>query len=202
MYNMNHKTFAFTGIWEQAFGQPERNGAWLIWGKEKQGKTWLALMLAHYLSSFGRVLYVSAEEGLSKNLVDTCMRIGIDASSKMRMMDYTAMDELEAILAHRRAPQVVVIDNLTVYNDELKYGAFMKLLRTHESKLFIFLAHEENKQPYTISAKLCSRYAKVRVHTQGLAAFVTGRCPGGVLHIDEQKAQLYWGVNHTANDTH
>ncbi len=32
--------------------------------KKKNGKTWMALLLALYLSAFEKVLYVSAEKGI------------------------------------------------------------------------------------------------------------------------------------------
>jgi len=193
MYNKAHKTYQLSGIYAQIFGEPERNGCWLIWGEEKQGKTTLALILANYFSTVERTLYISAEEGLGKNFKDACRRAGIDGESKLRLCDYTPMDQLMQRLDSRRPFRVVVIDNITVYNDELKYGAFLRLLNEHPDKLFIFLAHEEAKRPYGSTAKLCSRYAKVKIHVRGLAAFVEGRCPGGTVKINEDKASIYWG---------
>lgn len=175
-------------------GAPERNGAWLIWGAEKNGKTTLALMLADYLSTVEDTLYISAEEGLGKNFKDACQRAGISPTTKLRAMPYMPLAELEEYLSAKRRPKIVVIDNITVYHEEMKYGAFLNLLKKHDDKLFIFLAHEEQKQPYTSSAKLCSRYAKVKIHVQGLVGFVGGRCPGGTVVVDEEKAALYWGT--------
>ena len=48
-----YKTFPFEGVWEKALGNPEVGGFWIIYGREKQGKTWFSLMLAEYLSKFG-----------------------------------------------------------------------------------------------------------------------------------------------------
>lgn len=191
--SMEFPTYKLTGIWERVLGAPERNGAWLIWGEEKNGKTTIALMLANYLANIEKVLYVSGEEGIGNNFKQAMRRAGIDHTSKLNVIPYMALPELDMQLQKARAAKIVVMDNITVYHEELKYGAFGKLLATHNDKIFIFLAHEEKGQPFTSSAKLCSRYAKIKVHVEGMAAFVSGRCPGGHLMIDEDKAALYWG---------
>jgi hypothetical protein len=195
IYNMTFKTYPFTGIWQEVFGEPETGGAWLIYGEEKQGKTWFAILLANYLSQHARVLYVSAEEGISKNFADTCKRAGLSAKSKMAVSGYEPLPELEARLNSRRPPQVVVLDNLTKYSEEMKYGKLLKLLHDYPDVLWLCLAHEEGGKPYTSTAKLCSRFAKIIVRVQGLKGFVKGRCPGGEIMIDEEKAQLVWGTN-------
>lgn len=194
IFNMSFKTYPFTGIWQQVFGEPETNGVWLIYGEEKQGKTWFSILFANYLSTMARVLYVSAEEGISKNFQETCKRAGVTVKSKMVAAEYAPIEDIEQMLLRKRAPQIVIIDNLSIYNEELKYGKFLDLLRQYPNVLWLFLAHEEGGKPYTSSAKLCSRYAKVIVRVQGLKAFVKGRCPGGELMIDQEKAELIWGT--------
>ncbi len=195
VYEQQYTTYRFKGIWNTVFGEPETNGAWLIWGSEKNGKTWFALMLAKMISGLVRTLYISAEEGLGKNFRDAMKRAGIDDSDRnLRLMEYLPLEHLEELLEKRRAPKVILIDNITVYNETLMYGKFHDLLRKNDDKIFIFLAHEENKQPYTSTAKMCRRLAKVIVHVKGLKAFVSGRCPGGAIEITSDKAQLCWGV--------
>lgn len=206
--NKKYKTFAFTDIWLQVFGEPETSGSWLIYGPEKNGKTWMALKLAEYLSRYAEVLYISGEEGLRKTFTDAVKRAKIDISNtKLKFTDYVGIDELHEDLLRRRSARVVFVDNITVY-DELKYGGLKTLLTNHSDKLFVFLAHEENKQPYTSTAKLARKLAQIIIHIEGLSAKVSGRCPGGMLQIDETKAQLYWGATtielpkNNSNDTH
>lgn len=196
------RTYRFDGIWDRAFGEQETNGAWLIWGREKNGKTWFALMLAEYLSKYAKAMYISGEEGTGPLFVASCKRAGIRKNNrKLRFCEYMPVDELDELLKQRAAPRIVLIDNLTIYDEELKYGRFRQLLTTHKNTLFIFIAHEENKQPYTGSAKMCRRLAKVIVHVEGLAASVGGRCPGGVISIHKEKAQLYWGTETENNNS-
>lgn len=186
--------FEFEGIWEEVMGKPERNGAWLIWGPEKNGKTWCALKLSDYLSQFDRTLYISAEEGINKGFKEAIIRARIgNLNNSIGFVEYEPLVDLYERLKCRKAPRIVLIDNITVYSDELKNGAFRRLLLDFPNVLFIFLAHEDRGEPYTATAKLCKRLAKIIVHVEGLACDVSGRCPGGRLVIDEERASLYHG---------
>lgn len=195
LYTQEFDSYDFDGVYKEVFGQPERDGAWMIWGMEKNGKTWTALDLANYFSRFVRTLYVSAEEGIGKNFVQSIKRAKIDpANRQLKFVEYITLDELDVILGKRRAFKVVFLDNMTIYNEEMKYGRLKDLLKKHRNVLFVILAHEERGEPYTSGAKLLSKLAKVIIHVEGLKANVSGRCPGGNMIIDEQKAQLCWGT--------
>lgn len=198
LYDKKHDTFTFNGIWHDTMGDPETNGAWIIYGAEKNGKTWFALKLAEYLSTFEKTTYVSAEEGTGKTFVDACRRAKISVNNKsLHFLEYIPIDELDQKLSRRKAPKIVLLDNVTIYADELKNGVLRKFLQKHSDKLIIFIAHEERKEPYTATAKLARKLAKIIVRVQGLACFVSGRCNGGTLMIDEDKATLYHGTQIT-----
>ena len=191
---MKFKTFPFTGIFQKAMAQPEQSGAWIIWGAEKNGKTWFALKLADYISRFTRVLYVSAEEGVGLGFVEACKRAGLEAGNRSLMFnEYMDVSDISSMLKKRKSPKVVFLDNCTIYADAFKSSAFRDFLKLHPEKLFVFIAHEEKGQPYTAAAKLAKKLAKITIHVQGLAAHIGGRCPGGTISIDEEKAALYWG---------
>lgn len=190
----------FTGIWADAMGQPEHNGCWIIYGIDKNGKTTFALQLANYLTTFDKVLYVSAEEGISMAFRDSCTRVGIDASNrKLTVLDYITIEELDEKLSKRKSARVVFLDNATIYADEMKGGIFRQLLAKYPTKLFVVLAHEERGDPYTAFAKLVKKLAKVIVRVKGLACQVSGRCPGGIIMIEENTATLYWGMQIASN---
>lgn len=186
--------FDFNGIWKEVLGEPEKSGIWLIWGAEKNGKTWFALILANFLSQFSRTHYVSAEEGMKKGFKDAIVRAKISALNKaLAFNEYEPLAELYERLSKRKAPRIVVIDNITVYNNELKNGGMRKLVLDFPNTLFIFLAHEERGEPYTSTAKLCKRLADIIIHVEGLTCNVSGRCPGGKILIDEDRAALVYG---------
>ena len=190
-----HNLFHFVGLWLSIFGMPEMAGAWLIYGKDKNGKTWGTLLISEYLSAFAKVLYISAEQGISSSFKDSIKRAKINPNNnKLHYMGYVSLEELYVILRRKRtAPRIVIIDNITFYLDELKNGAFRKLLKDHPKTLFIFLAHEDRGEPYTATAILCKKVAEIIIHVVGLKLLVFGRCPGGEIDIDEEKAALFHG---------
>ncbi|MBS2100678.1 P-loop NTPase family protein [Carboxylicivirga linearis] len=194
------KRFAFSGVFEIVMGQPTTTGMWIIYGNEKNGKTWFALKIADYLSQLANVLYVSAEEGIDGEFIEACERAKIPFNNRsLKFYEYTEIEVLDEMLSKKRAPKIVFIDNVTIYADELKNGVLRQFTQKHADKLFVFLAHEERKEPHGATAKLIKKLSKVIVRVQGLACFVSGRCPGGVLTIDEEKAQLFHGVETTSN---
>ncbi len=201
LFSRKHIVFAFKGIWRKVFGTPERSGIWLIYGKEKNGKTWFCLKLAEYLSQFEKVLYVSAEEGFGLAFVEACKRAKLDPKNKnLKFLEYTPIEEIKPKLKSERGYRVVFIDNITVYKDELKYGVLRKLADEFKNVLFVYIAHEEKGEPYTATAKLAKKLAHIFCVVEGLATTIAGRCPGGVLTIDEEKAQLYHGTKITENN--
>ena len=114
------RTVKLSGVLAGAVGDAECRGCWIIYGAEKNGKTWFALTLAKDIAQFERVGYVSAEEGLDKSFRDACHRAGITASDKILWDDYLTIDEIVKKYRRPRTPNVVFIDNLTMYSDEIK----------------------------------------------------------------------------------
>jgi predicted ATP-dependent serine protease len=194
IYNQKFKTIAFDGVWANAFGEPEQTGVWIIWGAEKNGKTWFALKLAGYLSTIEPVLYISAEEKTRKTFQESCRRAGLGTEHKrFHAMGYISIPELDERLSKRKSARIVFIDNCTIYKNEFKKSEFQDFIARHSDKLFVMIAHEERNEPYTAIAQLAKKLADIIVHVKGLTCMVSGRCPGGILTIDEQMSRLYWG---------
>lgn len=179
--------------WSSVLGTPEKGGIWLIYGNEKNGKTTFALKIAELLSLQEKVLYISGEEGTRKSFQDTCIRVHFNPQSKVLFSEYLEIPELKEKLAKRQGPKICILDNITVYIDELKHGELRKLQREFPQVLFIFLAHEENNEPYTATAKLCKKLSDIIIRVVGMTAIISGRCPGGTLVFNEEKAMLYHG---------
>lgn len=190
-----HTTYEFDGIWLDVIGTPSTHGIWLVYGAEKHGKTTLALMLSEYISKFAKTDYISAEEGMDYDFAQAVKRAQLNPNNRnLHFREYTPVEQLDVILGKRKAPKVMVLDNATIYHDELKGNRLKELLQRHQDKLFILVAHEERGEPYTSTAKLARKLAKVIIRVQGLQATVGGRCPGGIIHINEEKAELYHGT--------
>lgn len=202
VFSKKFDTYKLDGIWRDVFGLVSKKGIWIIYGAEKNGKTWFALKLADYLSQFAKTLYVSSEEGLEKEFVDAMDRAKLKPdNTRLHFVDHEPLDVLSKRLKKRESPAIVLVDNITTYKDELAYGGFTKFKNKHPNKLIIFLAHEEKNEPYTATAKMIKRLSKIIIRVQGLACFVSGRCPGGTLMINEEKATLYHGQEITKNKT-
>lgn len=182
------------GVFQQALGEPESCGLWLIYGAEKHGKTTLSLILANYLSTLRKTLYVMAEQGFDSDFQQALLRMNVDVRNKSLLLEeYITIDELDRKLKLARHPKIVFLDNITVYADELKNGGLRKLLKANKTKLFVMIAHEEKGQPYTATGKLAKKLAKRIIHVEGLAATVEGRVEGGMMRIDQNSSTLYWG---------
>ena len=180
---------------QRAVGAAEIRGCWLIYGLEKNGKTWLALMLAKSIAATQRVGYVSAEEGLDKSFKDAVIRSGITASDNILWDEYLSVEEIALKYSKPKAPRVVFVDNLTMYADELRPSELQKkLIGALPGRLLIFIAHEERREAYPALARMAKKMAKVIIHVSGLKAFVTSRfAAGGEITIDPEKATLCHG---------
>lgn len=202
IYSQRFTTLKMEGEYEAPFGEPSDNGIWLIYGKEKNGKTTFALQLARYLSTKKKVLYVSAEEGVEMEFTRACSRAGITEKDRnLKFIDYEPLEELKQRISRKKSARIVFVDNITIYNDELKGGELRALQRDYPNLLFVFIAHEDDTggAPYTSSGKLCKKLAKIICHVEGMSAQIAGRCPGGTVVVNEEKAALYYGnqVNET-----
>ena len=115
LYDKKHETFPFDGEMAKVLGNPSVGGVWLVWGKDKNGKTTMALKLADEFTRWERVLYISGEEGTDVAFQRACQRVGIDTGNKrLHFLEYTPVEVLEEILNKRKARRVVFYDNLTI----------------------------------------------------------------------------------------
>jgi chemotaxis methyl-accepting protein methylase len=143
-----------------------------------------------------RVAYISAEEGLDKSFRDAVRRAGITTSDNILWDEYLSIDEIVEKFRKQRSANIIIMDNLTMYLDEIKPMEIRRrLLDALPSKLIIFVAHEERREAYPATARMAKKLAKVIFHVEGMKAFVTSRfSQGGEIVIDEKKSELYYGV--------
>ena len=136
----------FEGAFKAALGCPEVKGSWLIFGNSGVGKTTFALQLAKYLTNFvDKVAFDSLEQGLSLSLQKAWNRVGMEAvGAKVILLDKEGIPELRARLAKRKSPNVVIIDSVMCLIG-LRMSDYQKLVNDFPNKLFVFLAHEDDK---------------------------------------------------------
>jgi hypothetical protein len=189
----------FEGKWLGGIGVPEKSGVWIIWGNPGNGKTTGALMLAKYLTSFGKVIYNSLEEGTRKTFQMAIKRTGInEVKGRILLLNREPFEELKERLRKRQSPAIVFIDSLQYLGlTKKQYIAFKE---EFNDKLIIFISHAEGKNPEGKVAKFVRYDADVKMFCEGYRFFITSRYEGGLpITISEEKAKKYWGEG-VAND--
>lgn len=184
---------------KRAIGPATLRGCWLIYGAEKNGKTWMALKIAKELAKYERVVYISAEEGTEDSFTAAVIRAGLTASDKMDVEEYMSIEQIIEKYKWPKAKNVIFIDNLTIYSDEIKPKKLKKdLIDALPNKLIILIAHEDRGEASPAVARMAKKMAKVVIHVRGLKASITSRfTPGGEIIIDEEKSALFWGEKET-----
>lgn len=85
--------YNFQGKWHDLVGNPGKKFHMMVYGRPKQGKSYFCFDLAQYLSNFGRVLYIAAEEGFSATLQKKLEDMGGDNDN----LDFANFRDYETI---------------------------------------------------------------------------------------------------------
>lgn len=191
---LKRETYAFEGAWAEAFGQPEQNGVWFVWGGSGNGKTSFVLQLCKELSRFGRVAYDSLEEGASLTMQNAFVKMGMqDVSRRFVLLDREGMELLDARLGKRKSPDIVVIDSFQYTGMTFRdYQAFKE---RHADKLLIFISQADGSKPAGRTAVSVMYDAALKIFVSGYRAISKGRYFGtkGYYTIWEERARLVYG---------
>ena len=191
---LKRETYAFEGAWAEAFGQPEQNGVWFVWGGSGNGKTSFVLQLCKELSRFGRVAYDSLEEGASLTMQNAFVKMGMqDVARRFVLLDREGMELLDARLGKRKSPDIVVIDSFQYTGMTFRdYQAFKE---RHADKLLIFISQADGSKPAGRTAVSVMYDAALKIFVSGYRAIRKGRYLGtkGYYTIWEERARLVYG---------
>lgn len=103
--------YPFTGDWKKLLGEPDIRFSTLVRGEAKSGKSTYAAKFAQYVSQFGRVLYISAEERLkSKTLQGRLVYCGV-TSDKIRFVHEKDIKNIE-LLVKNGGYRFVIFDSV------------------------------------------------------------------------------------------
>lgn len=187
------ETIRLSPEWEQAFGEPEAVGTWLVWGNSGNGKTSFALLLAKELCRHGVVLYDTLEEGTSLSMMNAAERCGLAEVNRRIRFVSEDMDVLVERLQKRRSPRMVVIDSFQY--TQMTYKQYLQLKEALPRHLLIFISHADGNLPASRSAKSVMYDASLKIWVEGYRAHSKGRFIGerGYLNIWEEGARRYWG---------
>jgi len=107
----NVDVYPFEGEWKKLLGEPDIRFSTLIRGEAKSGKSTYAAKFAQYVSQFGRVLYISAEERLkSKTLQGRLIYCGV-TSDKIRFVHEKDIKNIE-LLVKNGGYRFVIFDSV------------------------------------------------------------------------------------------
>ena len=191
---MKKRTLPFTGAWCDAFGIPEAQGVWFIWGNSGNGKTSFVMQLCKELTRFGKVAYNSLEEGAGLSMQNTLRRFRMqEVNRRFMLLDCEPIEALSERLAKRKSPDFVVIDSYQYM--QMTYKAYLKFKEAHRGKLLIFVSHADGNNPSGRSAKSVMYDAALKIWVEGYRAFSKGRFIGetGIFTIWEEGARRYYG---------
>jgi hypothetical protein len=192
---IKHRTLSLGGEWGNCVGEIDRTGVVFFWGGSGNGKTSAVVSFAKELSTHGRVLYVSLEEGYTFSFQNTLRRFDMqECNSNFMVLAETTIDELSSRLLLPRSPEFVVIDSFQYL--QMTYRQYIAFKERHRDKMLIFVSHADGKQPAGRAAKSVMFDAGLKIWVEGHMAFSKGRFigPTGKAVIWEQGAEQYWGI--------
>lgn len=190
----NREVYAFEGALQEAFGQPEQNGVWFIWGRSGNGKTSFVLQLCKELTRYGKVAYDSLEEGDSLTMQNALMRVGMGDVGRRFILLNESLKEVDTRLKRRRSPDIVVVDSFQYAHIDLKQ--YEEFIDQHKNKLIIFVSQADGLKPWGRTAQSAMYSASLKIWVEGYRAISKGRYRGnlGYYTIWAEKAEEYWSA--------
>lgn len=173
-----------------------RHGVVFFWGNSGNGKSSAVMAFAKMLSGFGRVLYVSKEEGYSLSFQHTLSRLSMtECGAAFQVIDDEDLDTLKERLAKPRSPEFVIIDSVQTMG--MTYKDYRALKERFKSKLFVLVSQVDGKQPDGRPARKMMYDADLKIWVEGYTAFSKGRFIGetGKYIVWQRGAAEYWGEN-------
>ncbi|REC47849.1 MULTISPECIES: ATP-binding protein [Chryseobacterium] len=144
-------TLAFDGEWKDSFGEPEKNFKMILYGGSGEGKTEFTVRFSKYLAGFGKVSYISPEQGISKSLQDAIKRNSMEeVAGKVMFLTGGTFDELLTYIKKSRS-KFIIIDSLDYM--KLTVDQFKILIAKFPKKAFIIIAWAKNGSPKSQHAK-------------------------------------------------
>lgn len=191
---MKKETIPFDGVWEEAFGRPERYGVWFIWGRSGSGKTSFVLNLCKELARFGTVAYNSKEEGDSLTMQNALIRAGMgEVNKRFVLLNNESMEDLDVRLSKRRSQDFVVVDSFQY--TEMDFKEYLDFKKRHPKKLLIFVSQAAGNLPKGKPAISVMYDASLKIWVEGYRAISKGRFFGslGYYTIWKERADIYFG---------
>lgn len=191
---VRNRTLAVPPEWQGCLGEEiARHGVVFIWGNSGNGKSSAVMAFAKMLTSAGKVLYVSKEEGYGFSFQNTLRRFGLQECGKaFQVIDKDSLEELVARLSKPKSPEFVIIDSVQAMGMSTKQ--FKELRERFRSKMLVLVSQADGKRPLGRSAANMMYDADLKIWVEGHTAFSKGRFMGDTKEFVtwEEGAQRYW----------
>ncbi len=163
--------------WAEAFGHPAIGETWFISGASASGKSSFVMQLARELCNYGKVLYLSLEEGICQSYKERLERYNMsEVSKKFGILTSGNYDELVEKLSKQRSPHFIIIDSFQYAG--WTYAQALNLIDLFPKKTFIFISQEDKGAPLGKPAIRLRYAAGVKVRVTGFKAYCQGRYSG------------------------
>lgn len=199
------QSMAFSGDFYELLGRPEPRGSWIIWGQSGSGKTTFTVRLAKYLAQFGRVAYLSLEEGDSLSLQRSFIDAGMmEVNGRVVLLDMS-YDDMVKRLEKQKSWDIVIIDSLQYAR--IDYDSYRALRQRFPRKLFIFISHADGKNPKGGVADSIRYDCSCKIYVEGFRAVAASRYldhgqKSSPYVIWEEKARLYYGQDYKKDQSY
>jgi hypothetical protein len=188
LHNISFKNYAFTGKWEALLGNPAKGFGAFIYGESGQGKTTFSLQLAAYLTTFGKVLYYSIEEGISSTIQNNIQRSGLNNNPKLILGQYdyssfdSAWEDLIAECHKKRSANFIIIDSLEY--SEISSKDIKKFKREFPLKNILIIGRAEGNKPFSSQGKKVYYDLDIAIYVRDFVAYIQKNRFGGGQALD------------------
>lgn len=194
--NLRIPELPLDGEWEAAFGRPSRYERWFIDGESASGKSTFVMLLAKKLCEYGRVDYISLEEGTSLSYKKRIERLRMkEVAGSFKVVTNVTVAEIVERLQRPKSANFVVIDSVQ-YLDVRSFDRLKKLLLDRfPRKGFVLVSQVYKGRPKGKMADDLRFDCGVKIHTQGYRAYCQGRfvdAAGAYFTIWEEGANKYY----------
>lgn len=185
----------FTGEWEQTLGIPDKAFSAILFGGSGHGKTEGAIILAKYLTNFGKVAYNSLEQGLSSTIQKALLRNHMQAcGNSFILLDREPFDELIIRMNKPKSPDFLVVDSVQYTRITKAQYYQLKELMLKKGKGIIWVSQAKGKEPKGALADDIRYDVDLKLWVEGFKIFPDGRLNGGgkTFVIFPERAAKYW----------
>ena len=181
---MHFETIPMEGAWANVFQSPAKNMRLTVFGKPKNGKTAMALQLADYLSSFDKVLYVFADQGITKNTQDLIAEWNLQEKSNL---DFGSTRDLETVAEWIEAGNYQYIFLDLVNNFPIKAEEMDRFVKQRFPEKGFTLVMEATKSGDFKGEQSWTHITDAIVDVKEFVGYNRGRYGSGEFHVWPEK---------------